>query len=145
MSAKLDHRLPMTELSAPIMFSDPFPRYAELRSAAPVSMARHKETRNMTSYMLTRYEDVLTLHTDPRFSSDALSHSRAGRLMRFMPRMFRLLTDSMVFKDDPEHKRLRGLVNKAFTPKRIQEMSDGIDQIVKELIDEMAKKDTVDL
>jgi len=43
-----------------------------------------------------------------------------GRLLKYAPRVFRLLTDSMVFKDDPEHKRLRALVSKAFTPRRVQ-------------------------
>jgi cytochrome P450 PksS len=127
------------------MFSDPFPRYAELRRTAPVSLARHRETRRMTVYMLTRHRDVLTLHTDPRFSSDALKHSSTGRLMRFAPRVFRLLTDSMVFKDDPDHKRLRGLVNKAFTPRAVERMSVDIEKIASDLVDRLAAKGTVDL
>lgn len=133
-------RLPVTDLAHPIMFADPFPRYAELRRSAPVSIVKHRETRHLTSYMLTRYADVMTLHTDQRFSSDALKHSRPSLLTRRMPRMFRLLTDSMVFKDDPEHKRLRGLVNKAFTPKRVQQMADDIQATVDQLIDGIAAK-----
>lgn len=135
-----------TDLADPIMFSDPFPRYAELRRTAPVSLVRHRETRQMTSYMLSRYADVMTLHSDPRFSSDAIKHSRFGSATnRFLPRMFRLLTDSMVFKDDPEHKRLRGLVNKAFTPKTVQRMADDIQAIVDQIVDKLATKGEVDL
>jgi cytochrome P450 PksS len=137
--------LPLTDLSDPVMFSDPFPRYAELRRTAPVSLVRHRETRRMTSYMLTRYADVLTLHTDPRFSSDAISQSGAGQLTRLLPRMFRLLTDSMVFKDDPEHKRLRGLVNKAFTPKTVQRMADDIQDIADRLVADLGANREVDL
>ncbi|HWW55230.1 MAG TPA: hypothetical protein VNY84_15740, partial [Acidimicrobiales bacterium] len=137
--------LPVTDLSDPIMFSNPFPRYAELRRTAPVSLARHRESRQITAYMLTRYRDVMTLHTDPRFSSDAINHGRGAKFVRFLPRMFRLLTDSMVFKDDPDHKRLRGLVNKAFTPKMVQRMSDDIQTIVDELVDRLAAKETADL
>ncbi len=141
MTTTTSARLPVTDLSQPIMFSDPFPRYAELRRLAPVSTVKHRETRLLTSYMLTRHADVMTLHTDPRFSSNAIEHSRFGSTVnRFMPRMFRLLTDSMVFKDDPEHKRLRGLVNKAFTPKRVQQMSDDIQATVDRLVDDIAAK-----
>src|SRR5690606_1538305 len=57
----------------------------------------------------------------------------------------RLLTDSMVFKDDPDHKRLRGLVNKAFTPKRVAQMSEHIEKVVHELLDEIGRRDEVDL
>src|SRR5215218_1806694 len=102
--------LPITNLFDPIMFSNPFPRYAELRRTAPGSMVKHRETRTQTSYMLTRYGDVMSLHLDPRFSNDQIKGTRAEPVMRRLPRMFRLLTDSMVFKDDPDHKRLRGLV-----------------------------------
>jgi cytochrome P450 len=137
--------LPVTDLSDPIMFSDPFPHYAELRRRAPVSLAIHRESTRRTVYMLTRYQDVMTLHTDPRFSSDAISQGGAARLTRFMPRMFRLLTDSMVFKDDPAHKRLRGLVNKAFTPKIVQQMADDVQFIVDELVAGLAAKREVDL
>lgn len=145
MPTRIDASLPVTDLSAPEMFADPFPRYAELRRSAPVSVVKHRETRNQTSFMLTRYDDVMTLHTDPRFSSDAIKHSPAGKLVRFAPKIFRLLTDSMVFKDDPDHKRLRALVNKAFTPKMVQRMNDDVQRLVDELVDRLAAKGTVDL
>jgi cytochrome P450 len=54
--------------------------------------------------------------------------------------MFRLLTQSMVYKDDPDHARLRRLVNKAFTPRRVQELQDDIGRIVNELLDNAERK-----
>ena len=138
------HDLPMTDLSESIMFSDPFPRYAELRRTAPVSRAKHQQGTRMDGYMLTRYDDVMALHTDARFSSDP-HNSSAGKYLRFLPPMLQMLNDSMVFKDDPDHKRLRGLVNKAFTPKRVQQMSDDIERIAGELVEGLAQKGTVEL
>ncbi|MGH9024884.1 MAG: cytochrome P450 family protein, partial [Acidimicrobiia bacterium] len=137
--------MPFTDLSDPIMFSDPFPRYAELRRTSPVSRVRHREMRRIDAYMLTRYDDVLALHTDARFSSCAASHGAGGVRMRFLPKTFRLLTDSMVYKDDPEHKRLRSLVNNAFTPKRVQQMSGDVQRIVGNLVDRIASTGTTDL
>jgi cytochrome P450 PksS len=149
MVASMLRSLPTTDLSDPVMFENPFPRYAELRREAPVSRVLHQETRKVEAFMLTRYEDVLTLHSDARFSSDPFRGRRGAVVRRMLPRMFRLLVDSMVFKDDPEHKRLRGLVNKAFTPKMVQRMAGDVQAIADQLLDGLAKQaattGTVDL
>ena len=79
--------------------------------------------------MLTRHEHVLLLHNDVRFSSDPTTGG-SGFMMRHLPKMFRLLTNSMVYKDDPDHARLRRLVNKAFTPRMVQQMTGDIERIV---------------
>jgi cytochrome P450 PksS len=96
--------------------------------------------------MLTRHEHVLLLHNDVRFSSDPTSQG-SSFLMRHLPRMFRLLTSSMVYKDDPDHARLRRLVNKAFTPRMVQQMTGEIERIVAELLDKVDARgsETVDL
>ena len=83
-------------------------------------------------YMLTRHEHVLLLHNDVRFSSDPTSGG-SSFLMRHLPKMFRLLMSSMVYKDDPDHARLRRLVNKAFTPRMVQQLTGEIERIVAEL------------
>jgi cytochrome P450 PksS len=135
----------MTDLADPVMFENPFPRYAQLRRDAPVSRVVHQETRKVEAFMLTRYEDVLLLHTDPRFSSDPFKGTRGAIVRKLLPSMFRLLVDSMVFKDDPEHLRLRSLVNKAFTPRMVQRMSDDVQLIADRLLDGLRGKETVDL
>jgi len=136
----------MTDLADPVMFSDPYPRYAELRSTAPVSSAFSKQLLGGTGYMLTRHEHVLLLHNDVRFSSDPTSQG-SSFLIRHLPRMFRLLMSSMVYRDDPDHARLRRLVNKAFTPRRVQQMTGEIERIVAELLDKAEQRgtETVDL
>ncbi|MDQ2648394.1 MAG: cytochrome P450 [Actinomycetota bacterium] len=136
--------LPFTDLTERVMFDDPFPRWAELRANAPVSFGRTRETRTIDCFLLSRYEDVQFLHSDPRFSSDPTGGEGEPLMMRFLPKTFRILTDSMVFKDDPEHKRLRGLVNKAFTPKRVAQMADDVTAVVDRLVDELAAKRTVE-
>jgi cytochrome P450 len=138
--------LPTTDLSEPVMFDDPYPRYAQLRREAPVSRAYSKQMLNGRGFMLTRYEDVQLLHNDPRFSSNPSSQGSTF-LMRHLPRTFRLLLDTMVYKDDPDHARLRRLVNKAFTPTMVQQMRDEIERIVTELMDKLEQRgsETVDL
>src|ERR1700734_728473 len=134
----------LIDLSQRVMFSDPFPCYANLRRNAPVARVRSQQLMRADGHMLTRYEDVILLHSDQRFSSDMMKQGNVG-LMKHLPRMFRLLTDSMVFKDDPDHARLRRLVNKAFTPRMIQQMADDIERFVDELLDGLDRGEVVDL
>ncbi len=135
-----------TNLADPVMFSDPYPRYAELRRRAPVSRAYSKQMLGGAGYMLTRHEHVMLLHNDVRFSSQPAAES-SSFLMRHLPRMFRLLASTMVFKDDPDHARLRRLVNKAFTPRMVQQLNGDVERIVGELLDKAEQRgsETVDL
>jgi cytochrome P450 len=135
-----------TDLADEVMFDDPYPRYAELRRSAPVSRVHSKQMVAGLGYMLTRHEDVLFLHNDVRFSSDPTPQGRS-LLMKVLPRMFRLLTQSMVYKDDPDHARLRRLVNKAFTPRTVQQMTGDIERIVHQLLEKLENRahETVDL
>jgi cytochrome P450 len=135
-----------TDLADPVMFSDPYPRYHELRRTNPVSRAYSKQLLGGAGYMLTRHEHVLLLHNDVRFSSDPTSGG-SSFLMRDLPKMFRLLMSSMVYKDDPDHARLRRLVNKAFTPRMVQQLTGEIQRIVPQLLDAAQRRgsETVDL
>jgi cytochrome P450 len=129
----------VTDLADPVMFTDPFPRYAELRRGGAVAPAFSKQLMGGAGFMLTRHEHVLLLHNDVRFSSDPTSGG-SGFMMRHLPRMFRLLTSSMVYKDDPDHARLRRLVNKAFTPRMVQQMTGDIERIVEDLVDDLGRR-----
>jgi cytochrome P450 len=139
-------QLETTDLADPVMFTDPYPRYAELRHTAAVSRGYSKQLLGGAGYMLTRHEHVMLLHNDVRFSSDPTGQG-SSFLMRHLPRMFRLLMSSMVYKDDPDHARLRRLVNKAFTPSRVQQMTSEIERIVAELLDKVEQRgsETIDL
>jgi cytochrome P450 PksS len=139
-------QLGRTDLADPVMFSDPYPRYAALRATAPVSRAYSKQMLGGPGFMLTRHEHVRLLHNDVRFSSEPTSQG-SSFLMRHLPRMFRLLLSSMVYKDDPDHARLRRLVNKAFTPRMVQEMTTDIERIVADLLDKVERRadETIDL
>jgi cytochrome P450 PksS len=141
-----DQAATVTDLADPVMFDDPYPRYAELRRDAPVAQAYSKQMLGGAGFLLTRHEHVLLLHNDVRFSSDPTGEDPSF-LMRHLPKMFRLLTSSMVYKDDPDHARLRRLVNKAFTPRMVQQLAGEIERIVDDLVDKVAQRgsETIDL
>jgi cytochrome P450 len=125
--------------------ADPYPMYAELRERAP--WLRSTLTRG---WVVSRYDDVVSLLRDPRFSA-------LDRNNRMYPRIRKRLEEtgvlapgeqesfSMLRSDPPEHTRLRTLVNKAFTPRAIERWRGRIVGIVDELLDRLAKQDRVEL
>lgn len=133
----------------PDVNDDPHPFYAELRRNAPICLTSDVQFRGRQGYMLTRYEDVKLVVTDRRFSSNPqtiggeASGGGLGGLLRRV-QMFRVLMDSMAFKDDPDHKRLRGLVNQAFTNRAVQTLEQDVQQTVDRLCDDIAARGTVD-
>ena len=116
-----------TDLSAQVMFDDPYPTYAALRRTQPrrpgvlEADARgsrvHAHPPRARPAPPQRRPLLERPGRQPDREEDGASSSF---LMRHLPKMFRLLTQSMVYKDDPDHARLRRLVNKAFTPRRVQ-------------------------
>jgi cytochrome P450 PksS len=127
----------ITDLSDEVMFRNPHPRYRELREHHPLSRAR-TELGPEGTYLLTRYDDVQLLHTDDRFSSEP--EPLTGLRERLLPRFARLLLDSMVFKDEPDHTRLRRLVNRAFTPKMVAGMEPSTAAVLDRQLDAIAAK-----
>ena len=125
---------------------DPFAYYARLRRETPVIRARIP-TRG-TGWVVTRYDDVLTVLKDPRFSADP-KHSTSPPLFgfggRFAPKLIKLVGDSMICVDDPAHTRLRKLVAKAFTPRSIADMEPGIRKLVDSTLDALGRRGRVDL
>lgn len=79
---------------------------------------------------VTRYDDVITVAKDDRFSRDILP------LVRWLPEFVRVpLTRQMLSQDPPEHTRLRKLVSQAFTPRRIEQLRGRIPTGCDELLD----------
>jgi cytochrome P450 len=62
-----------------------------------------------------------------------------------MPKSVALMAQSMIVEDDPPHRRLRGLVSKAFTPRAVARLEPRIERLTHELLDAAEKQGTVDL
>jgi vitamin D3 1,25-hydroxylase len=91
-------------------------------------------------WLVTRYDDVLSGLRDPRLSSDPTDMYRQA--LPSAPRaQFQPLLDHISkwiqLTDEPDHSRLRKLVNLAFTPKMIASWGPQIGQLVAGLLDEM--------
>jgi cytochrome P450 len=113
---------------------DPYPHYHEVRAADPVQ--RHPL---LPVWVLTRYADVLAVLRDPRFSVDRtksnLFQSPQSPLNRMGEGFRRAFLSMMLFRNPPDHTRLRHLVNKVFTPRMIESLRPRIQHIVDDLLE----------
>jgi len=107
--------------------ANPYPFYRRLREADPVHQSP------LGFWVLTRYDDCVLVLRDPRFGRagfEAVLESVYGNSVE----QGRLPT-SMLFRDPPDHTRLRGLVSRAFTPRVVEGLRPRIQQIVDALLD----------
>ncbi len=113
--------------------ADLHPQYAELRREQP--LARVKASYGGEAWLATRYEDIKAVLADPRFS-------RAATVGQDTPRVRLAYEEQNILSmDDPDHGRLRRLVAKAFTVRRVELMRPRSQQIVDELIDNLLAAD----
>jgi cytochrome P450 len=112
---------------------DPEPMFATLRTDEPVSRVRLPYGES--AWLATRYDDVKVVLGDPRFS-------RAAAVGRDEPRMRPTPSqpDGIMSLDPPEHSRLRRLVMKAFTVRRINELRPGVQKIADGFADAMVER-----
>ena len=109
---------------------DPYPVYAALRERDPV----HRSAL-MNAWMFTRHADIDTILRDHRrFSNDPRKGSLSSRQRAGLPADEEF---TMLFLDPPDHKRLRALVNKAFTPKAVNALEPHIRSLLGSLLDEI--------
>ena len=106
-----------------------FARLRESRPVAPVLMPAYGR-----AWIVTRYADVRTVLTDPRFAKDVHRWPGGGRSR---PSEATGVYAHMLHADPPDHTRLRRLVQKAFTPRRAA-LRPRTEEIAAGLLDEMA-------
>ncbi|GCE09458.1 cytochrome P450 family protein [Dictyobacter aurantiacus] len=125
--------------------ANPFPFYAQLRAEAPVFTVTLPTKQR--AWLITRYDDVLSVLKDERFAKDRRNAMTPEQLkkMPWIPPMFKPLERNMLDLDSPDHTRLRALVHKAFTPRLIEQMRDQIQALTDELLDAAERKGSVDL
>ncbi len=132
-------------LADPKFKADPYPVYARLRNEAPV--CRVRIGRLVTAWLITRYEDVVAVLKDERLTSDMRNAPTAGRRAReaFMYWVFGPFIENMLGLDDPHHARLRALVQKAFTLRRVEDMRPRIESLTEHLLDRVAPRNRMDV
>ena len=128
----------------PAVVADPFPLYSRLRDEDPAHWSP-----SLKAWVLTRYDDVRRVCLDTAgMSSDrlrpffaALPGAEAAQVAQLM----RYLTLWMVFRDPPEHTRLRRLAAKVFNARSIHALRGEVETISRWLLDALQERDEFDL
>src|SRR5476651_2422713 len=125
---------------------NPFPTFAAMREAGPVVPVKLRFVSR--SWVTTTHASTIAMVKDNEFFVQEGSH--AGRtgvagMQWWMPNTLRLFANNMLLKDEPDHRRLRKLVDRAFQRRDVQAMRVRIEQIADKLLDEFAGLNEVDL
>ena len=137
---------PRFDLKGQSFKRDPMPTFAAMRAAGPIVQSRIPILGPMS--FVTTHEAVMGLLKAPdRFVVDARNagQKRVLGVKWWMPRQIRLLADNMLTNDDPDHRRLRRLVDKAFHRRNVDAYRDRIAEMADVLIDELQASSDKDL
>lgn len=131
---------PLFNPLSPEFIRNPYPYYHHLRTTDPV----HRSPLGF--FVASRHADVNLVLRDRRFGKDFVGRMtrRFGNEMLDEP-VYRSMRHWMLQQDPPDHTRLRGLVVKAFTARRVEDMRPRIQQIVDEVLDRVAAQGHMDL
>ncbi|MFD3511776.1 cytochrome P450 [Streptomyces sp. NPDC058657] len=137
---------PTPELFTWEFATDPYPSYAWLREHSPVHWTTLPS--GVEAWLVTRYADARQALADQRLSKNPAHHAEnaAGKSKTGIPgeRSANLMTHLLNI-DPPDHTRLRRLVSKAFTPRRVAEFAPRVQELADELLDQFASKGEADL
>lgn len=118
-------------LTDPTCIPDPYPLYRELRENAPIF-----RTEVTGTWVFTRFDDARAMLRDPRCGSGAaIEGDRRG--IDGSQRRERSGTLSMLFLNPPDHTRVRGLVARSFTPRRVERLRPEVEEMCDELLDDL--------
>lgn len=125
-------------------YEDPYPMYRRLRERDPFHRSR------LVGWVATRYEDVVEILRDSRFSADDRKRPDYERNRARLVRAGIVDADdvqepSMLRSDAPDHTRLRGLVSRAFTPRAVERWRKRIEGTTEELLDRLPRGGRVDV
>jgi cytochrome P450 len=122
----------------PAFLADPFPLYRRMRDRDPA----HWSPR-LKAWVLTRYDDVKAVCLDQEMSSDRLRPffaSLPGTEAQRIAEIIRYLSLWMVFRDPPDHTRLRRLVSKVFNVRSMHAMRERVIELSGWLIDRIGER-----
>src|SRR5436190_4550436 len=135
------------ELASPQFKADPYPFYARLRHEAPMYRTIVRLPEKRTAWLVTRYDDVVSVLRDGRLVKDPARATAPGERVgaTWVPGALKPFTRNMLDLDAPDHTRLRALVQKAFTPRLVEGMRGRVEELAGGLLGEVGRRRHMDL
>ncbi|UNO43135.1 cytochrome P450 [Streptomyces sp. MST-110588] len=131
---------PLAPTDTTPLLDDPYAAYAALREAGPVHRITGPDGH--PAWLVTRYDDVRRALADPRLSLDKRNALPGGYRGFSLPPA---LDANLLNMDPPDHTRIRRLVAKAFTPRRVEALREPVRRLAEELLDAIEPNGRADL
>ena len=129
-------------------FANAYATFAQMRENDPV-LCQPGLDGVTPIWFVTRYEDAeAVLLGDERFVRDprlALQRDRLAAFMADFPEALEWVDSHMLNRDGDDHRRLRRLVSKAFTPRMIEQLRPRIQEIADDLLDPVIESGEMEL
>jgi cytochrome P450 len=131
---------PLFNPLSPDFIRDPYPHYQRLRTTDPMHVTP------FGAIVASRHAEASLVLRDKRFGKAFVDRSvrRYGPDIMNEP-IFRSMSHWMLQQDPPDHTRLRGLVVKAFTARRVEDMRPRIREVVDQTLDAVIDRGRMDL
>ena len=123
--------------------ANPYPTLARLRAENPVHWSPV-----LKGWVMTRYDDVRAVLLDSQLSADTVSpfyKSQSDETRAKIETLMRYLGNWLVFKDPPDHTRLRSLASRAFTTRALSIIRVNVEAILAQLLEDLEGESEVDL
>lgn len=131
------------DLGAPALLADPYLEFGRMREQAPVLRGRYLD--HSPIWYVTRFEEVRAVLSDGRFVNHppgpGSPRDRYVQSLGIPENLVGYLSESILDADGEKHVRLRKLVSRAFTVRRVTELRPSVETITEGLLDRLAAGD----
>ena len=137
-----DDRLDLASLG-PAFVADPYPVLAGLQAEQPV---RRVVYHGVPAWLVTRFADAQAVYSEPLLSASSAHAPAEVRAVPWIAASDLIgLGRSMVFLDPPAHTRVRRLVSRAFTPRRVEDLRPLTREVADRLLDDALDRGHADI
>ncbi|WP_141432688.1 cytochrome P450 [Bacillus sp. 03113] len=137
MKTNINPTLPLS-FNTPEFFQNPYPFYEELRSMNPLYWGNVLKN---PGWYVTGYKEAVAILKDTRF----INRIPLPAASKKYEQLKKTQNDMMLYKNQPDHKRLRFLVSNVFTPRMVEQLRPYIQETVNDLLQQVQTKKTMDV
>jgi pimeloyl-[acyl-carrier protein] synthase len=137
MATDLNQTIPFSFTTSEF-FQNPYPFFEKLRSIHPIY---YGNLLKYPGWYVTGYNEAITILKDTRFKNRISLHQTSKKYEQLK----NIQNDMMLFKNQPDHKRLRLLVNNVFTPRMVEKLHPYIRETVNELLLQVQNQKSMDV
>lgn len=130
----------LAAIGSPEFQADPYPIYEDLRTLGAVL-----PDDATSAWHVVGYREVHVALREPRLTAARAEHLLSQRQRAAYPHLASMLPDLMIFTESARHRRLRGLVSKAFTPRIVEGLRPRIQEMVDSLLEKLATTRELDV